>query len=300
MKVAISSLLSTATMTLTSVLSPTPQLESNVPDPRFRVELIFQAAFLPVNPTFVNILDFMSVVAQDEFGEKVGPRTYSALMYPQVQIMTHGWTESRFLLWGIYLAATDMVNFYRFNNVMVKLYWEGKIVGNIDLMVNPDLVLPDAILNGTWSVIDDGGDLSAADISDKTNKSLVGRLSISKVQNTTGSRIVDKGLVVNSVKTWNTLSSNSSTFPTPFLPNALLRPRMTITFDRVGGATKLTRNNVFITFYAAMLHLAKFHAENDMRLFNSKVPTTGLRVHMFESGVGCLVIPSASSIPYPV
>lgn len=297
MKITLSLLLSTATMTLTSVLSPTPQPESNLPDPRFRVELSFQPAFLPVNPAFINILDFMRSVAQDEFEEQVEPRTYSALMYRQVQIMTHGRTESRFLLWGIYLAATDMVKFNRFNNVMVKLYWEGNIVGHIDLMVNPDLVLPGTIPNGTRSVIDDGGELSAADISNKTNTFSVKRRSTAIVQNTTGSKTADNVLVINSVKTWNTVSSNSSTSLTPFLPNALLAPRLTITFDRVGGATKLTRNDVFLTFYAALLHLARFPVENDMRLFNSKVPTIDLRVSMFESGLGCLVLPSSHVYP---
>ena len=291
MKIAPSLLLSTSTMTLTTVLSPTPQLESSLPDVRFRVELVFQAALLPVNPAFVNILDFMGAVAHDDFEELVKPRTYSAPMYRQVQIMTHAPTESRFLLWGIYLAATDMVNFNRFHNTMVKLYWEGNIVGHIDLMVNPDLVLPDTIPNGTWSVIDVGGELSAAEVSNKTNKISVERRSTKIVQNTTGDQVADSLLVFNSVKAGSTVSSKSSTSLITLLPNALLTPRLTVTFHRVAGAKKLNRNDVFLTFYAALLHLARFPVENDMQLFNSKLPTIDLRVNMFESGLGCLVLP---------
>ncbi|KAL9071984.1 MAG: hypothetical protein Q9161_003916 [Pseudevernia consocians] len=289
MKLTLSLLLSAATITSTSLASPA--LGSGLPDSRFRVELTFHTPFLPVNPTFMNIVHFMKVVAQVEFEEQLQPRTYSAPTYRQVQITTYTWTEARFLLWGMYLAVTDMVKFYRFHNVMVKLYWDNIPVGQINLMVKPDLNLPGTTRNGTHYVIDDGQQLSLAGSSNKTKELFVKRLNTPAVQRVTGNDTVE------AVKTGNTAFGIPTVSPVSSLPSALLSLRVTVDFYRVVGAKKLSRNDVFLTFFTAMLHLAKFPVENDMQFFNSKIPTIDLRVQMYETGLGCLVIPLASFVP---
>ena len=246
----------------------------------------------------MNIVDFMGAVAQEEFKEQLEPRTYSAPKYQQVQITTHDWTEARFLLWGIYLAVTDMVKFYRFHNVMVKLYWENTAVGQIDIMVEPDLTLPGTTRNGTHYVIDGSQDLRLAGSSNNTNEAFVKRLNIPPVQTITGNDTADDVSIVNSVKTGNTAFGIPTLSPVPSISNALLPPRLTVDFYTVFGAKKLSRNDVFLTFYTAMLHLAQFPVEDGMRFFNSKIPTIDLRVQMYESGLGCLVLPLTSFVPY--
>lgn len=288
MKLALPLLLSAATTASNSVSSPALPLASDLPDRRFRVDLGFDAPFLPVNATLVNIMHFMSIVARTDTDEDIQPRTYSAPMYRQVQITTCARTEARFLLWGIYLAAIDMVKFSRFHNAMVKLYWENSLVGQINLMVKPSLSSPSASGNDTRSLIDDGGQLGGAGIGDKATKAFGERLNTT-VQNITGSNTVETISAVNAAKMRNAAFSIPSQSPILVPPNALLSPRLTIDFDRVAGATKLSRNDVFLTFYHAMLHVAKFPVENDMRPFYSKSPFADLRVHMYETGIGCLV-----------
>lgn len=291
MELALPILLSATTISSPSVLPPAPQLGSDLPDSRFRIDLAFGAPFLPVNPTFIIILHFMSTVAQTDFNEQLQPRTYSAPMYPHVQITTFYWTEARFLLWGIYLAATEMVRFNRFLNVMVKLYWDNSLVGQIDLMVKPVLSLPSSTKNDTRNIIDEGEQLSQTSFSNTTTQASVERLNTPPMQSVTArSDSTDNIPLVNSIKTWNAALSIPSTPPTPLPPNTLPEARITVNFDRVAGANDLTRGDVFLTFYVAILHVAKYPAEHVLRSFNSKTPNINLSVHMYETGIGCLVI----------
>ena len=291
MKLALPLLLSATAMPSPSVLPPAPQLGSDLPDSQFRVELTFDPPFLPVNPTLMNIIHFMSVVARSGFDEQIQPRIYSAPTNRQVQITTSAWTEARFLLWGIYLAAIDMIKFIRFHNVIVKLYWESSFVGLINITVRTVSSLADVAENGSRIVTDDGADLNLTGIGNKTAQAFVERLNLPPAQNTTGSDSTDNISIINSVKTYNNEFSIPSTAPTLIRPKILLAPRLTIDFIRPPGALSLTRNDVFIAFFTTMLHLAQFPAENDMRPFNSKSLTDDLRVEMVETGVGCLVMP---------
>lgn len=289
MKPALPLMLSAATRVSTSVLSPALRLGSNLPDSRFKVDLRFDVPLVPVNPTFIAILQFMSVVAREEFNEQVHPAIYGTHQHPQVQIATHTWTEARFLLWGIYLAAKDMVNFRRFNNVVVKLFWDNKTAGQIILTVETNLRLPGTDWNGSQSVIGDDGQRGLARIDNGTIQAYVESLNTSLVQNITDSDEVDHTSIVNHVKTGDTALKPLSTSSTLLLPTAVLPPGLTIDFIRVPGATKLTRNGVFLAFYAAILHVAKYPAANDMRAFDSNTPDSDLSVKMFETGFGCLV-----------
>lgn len=277
MKLALPLMLSGATRASASVLSPALQLASDLPDDRFKVALNFSAPLLPINATFLAILQFMSDVARDEFDEPVHPAIYDTPQYPQVQIATYTWTEARFLLWGIFYAAREMVYYARFNAVVAKLCWENKMVGQIDLMVDTSLRLPYTSSNGSQSVIAGDKQLSLVRIGNETSQALVEDLNTPHVQNATESDNVGQ-----------TASKSTSTSPTSLFPNAVLPPGLTIDFSRVAGAEKLNRNSVFLAFYAAILHIAKYPSDNAMRAFQSKAPNSNLRV-MFETGTGCLV-----------
>ena len=62
-----------------------------------------------------------------------------------------------------------------------------------------------------------------------------------------------------------------------------------VDFQSVAGATRLKRNEVFLSFYAAILYVAKFPVDDPLVPFNSRAPGVNLRVHMFRIGVGCSV-----------
>ena len=285
-------LFSAPTSAATSVLSSALRLESDLPDSRFRVDLVFDAPFLPVDPTLINIMHFMSIISRHELQEQLPPQAYSNLMYRQVQVTTDA-SEARFLLWGIYLAVRDMIRLIRFHNTVVKLYWDNSLVGQISLTVKTGLSLLYGTRNDTRSIIDYGGEPSLVGSGNKTTEAIIERLNTLSVQNISDRDTTDTISPFSSAKTGNTAFSVLSTSPTIVAPNAPLFPRFTIEFDRVPGAIKLARNDVFLTFYTAILHVAKFPAESEMQGFDTKAPTVTLQVRMYESGIGCMVNSSA-------
>ena len=118
--------------------------------------------------------------------------------------------------------------------------------------------------------------------------SAVARLNLPLVQNTTSTDMISA--VKSDNKRLPALGIPSNP-PNQSLPSAPLSTTMFINFVRVAGAKMFTRNDVFLTLYTAILHLAKLPAEYDMRSFNSKLPTADLRVEMSETGIGCSVNP---------
>ena len=284
-------------MVATLVITPALQLESDMATKRFRTELVFSGPFLPINPTLACIIQFMSMVAQFEFHEIIQPRTFSSTRYPQVDITINPSSEAHFLLRGIYNAAVDMVSFSRFNNVVVKLFWDNSPVGQISILANTGMGFLSPTLNDAGSVMDDGGGLSLEDVSNKTTQAFVERLNTPPVGNVTGIAAIENTSMVDSVKALDKTSGSPSTSPGRLPPKAPLTPELAINFDRIVGSTQLDRNDVFLTFYAAILHVAKFSVGRRMQHFDIGSPATDLDVHMYEIGTGCSVTLLALLMP---
>lgn len=274
MKCARFLLLNAATVASTFI----PSLAEFLPPTQFDAKLFFGPALLPVDPTLANIIDTMGNVARRGFKEQVQPRTYSSPPYPQVQVMIHAPTEARFLVWGFYNAVTEMIKFTRFNGVMVELYWDSNLVGKISLGLRTDSDLSGAaILNSSRDATDKGGPLSLASKSNGTAPEVVRRRNDPPIQNVEVANSADNISMINSLK--------ESITPT----NASLSSKFTIDFDPVPGAAKLKRNDVFLSFFAAMLRVAKYPAEDTLAYFTCEPPNVDLRVRMYEAGNGCLV-----------
>ena len=89
----------------------------------------------------------MSLLAALDFTEQTRPRTYSTPRYRDVEISTDPyWTEARFLLWGIYCSAIEMVKYARFNDAMLQIFWEDKVVGNVKIAVKQVLSSADFVV----------------------------------------------------------------------------------------------------------------------------------------------------------
>lgn len=291
MRLASPFLLSAATTASSSILLATATLEASLPDHRFRKELIFDTAFLPVNPAFISILNFMSSVAVIDFDELVAPHTYTVPTYPQVQISTIIRTEARFLLWGIYLTVMDMVKFIRFHDVLIMLYWNNDLVGQINIRAEQELKSPSTTVNVTRCDTDGSGKLGRANISrniiiPSPLESLKAPL-VSKSSNSIPTNDVSSLIPINN-KMIPALSIPSQP-PAHPRPHATLSSRLTISFVRVPGAKSLRRNDVFLTFYTAILHLAELPVHDKLITFDSKVSTGGSNVNMYNAGIGCLV-----------
>ena len=254
-----------------------PPLAEFLPPTEFDAKLFFDPALLPVDATLANIIDTMGNVARYGFKEQVGSRTYRSPPFPQVQVKIHTATEARFLLWGFYNAATEMIKYTRFNGVLVELYWDRNLVGKISLSLRTAADLSGAILNSSREATDTGGQLSLASISNDTAQGSIARRSDPPIQKVEAANSADNNSMINSLKVSST--------PT----NASLSSSLTIDFDRVPGAEKLKRNDVFLSFFTALLRIAKYPAGDTLAYFTCNPPNVNLRVFMFESGDGCLV-----------
>lgn len=290
MKLSLVPLFSAIVTSSTLVVTPALQLDDEMPDSRFKVQLLFDSPLLPVNQTLGVITQFMSITARSDFEQVHEGCTYRSRKYPTVAITTHSSIETRFLLWGIYLAVIDMIKYLRFNEVVIKLLWNKQLVGQISVLVYTGESLPSISLNKTSSRLNEGENLNLPMISSRTRGASVEMPNIPTLENGTRSAATISNASADSlVDTWNIVCSNPSTLPTDHHSNTSLSTTLAVDFQSVAGATPLKRNAVFLSFYAAMLHVAKFSAEDQLRHFNSKAPGVELRVHMFHVGTGCSV-----------
>lgn len=262
MKLGLILLLHGVTLASTLVLSPANQLQSDLQASRFSAKLHYDSPLVPSDPTLANVIYFLGIVARSDFNQQLEANTYTSPFYPQIEITSHGSTEARYLLWGVYLAATDMVKYTRFNDVVANLFWDNRIVGQISLTATPALDLPSTSLNGTRSYA--GESNTSSDLTD----------------------------ISSSPKAVSILNSSSDTAPalsTGVPLYALQSSRFAIDFDFVPGADRLRRTEVFLAFSAAIIHVAKFSTNDRLHYFSTRASDTNLYVHMSETGTGCLV-----------
>lgn len=285
MKLTFTLLLSASTLAATLMRLPALQPGSDLTSGRLTTELLFDGPFLPINATLANILQFMGIVARTSFEETVRPRVYYSSRYPQVIITSHSSTKARFLLCGIYSAAVDMVKFSRFHNVVIKIFWDNDAVGQISLKVLDSL---DPALNDTGSVMDDGGELNPEDLGNRTTQTSLERLETPLAGNGTGDTIMKDASVVNAVKEWDMSLGNWSASPVR-MPSSPLSSSVAIRFAEIVGAHALRRNDVFLVFYVAMLHVAKYPLRSRLQHFTVPSPVVDLGVSMYPSGAGCSV-----------
>lgn len=166
----------------------------------------------------------------------------------------------------MYEAIDYMVRFARFHDATLELWFEGNVVGRMRIasakrgsssageMMTQDHVLPQS------SNLTDGEEGTT------TTESK----SAALLENATLSDLPPA------------LASNASAA----LPNS---PDFTIEFVDVVGAQAISRNNIFLTFYAAFLHVGQFPAERQMVDFESKSPNKVISLHIQELGPGCSV-----------
>lgn len=245
------------------LLSPTNvSLSSNLPDPRFKIRSELEATLLPVNAALLNILYFMGTTSIQNFDEQLAPRTYSAPGYRQVEIQTYAWTETRFLLWGIYLAIIDMVKQVRFHNTLIELYWEDKLVGRMKIAAKTVLSLS-GIGDDLRDLLDMGGRLNQTISNQRRGPVTPG-----------GSSAADQLAIL-----WNVTEAVPALIPAGSSLTAL---PVKIQFSPVAGATIIGRNSVFLTFFAGLLHIAQFRPDEKMKPFQSDSRLDNVHLQMAE------------------
>lgn len=203
----------------------------------------------------------MSIIASQDYTQRLQPRSYSTPSYRDVKIMNFAWTEPRFLLWAMYEAIDFMVKFARFHDATMELWWEEKVVGRMRIA---------SLMRGSSSTAEA-----------MTQDLVLAQSNLTDgEEGTTGSKSAVLGNAT--LSDLPSLASNASAaLSTP--------PEFTIEFAEVAGAQAISRNNIFLTFYAAFLHVAQFPAKNKMEDFDCASPNQVISLHMQELGSGCSV-----------
>ena len=220
---------------------------SFTPDSRFSARMTIGSTLLPVDAFLVNILNFMGIIATQNFERKLSPRKYSTPGYREVEITVLGSIEARFLLWGIYIAVAEMVKIVRFNEIGLELSWAGQVVGGVKVALRPSSSAGLAQMNST----------------DTDLGPVIGNVTDGNSISFTGSSINETGLSV--------------------------RPGFHVTYNSMAGAGRVSRNDLFLTFYDALGHAAQFPAHNTMASFESQSPNGRVHLHMQDVVIGCTV-----------
>ena len=124
------------------------------------------------------------------------------------------------------------------------------------------------------------------------NGNVVGRIKVALRQTSsadlaqTNSRDTDPVPVVGNVTDEDSVSLTSSSINGTDLS---IPPGFYITFDSIVGAGLANRNDVFLTFYNALGHVAQFPAQDSMVSFQSESPNGKLHLHMQDVVTGCTV-----------
>lgn len=246
---------SLATLSPSGFQPPTTNLSlpfSSRPDKGFKVSISIRDAFLPVDSALLNILYFMSIVASQDPNQELQPRSYSTPYYRDVRITSFNWTEARFLLWGVYYGVSYIVKNARFHDLRLDLYWEDKLVGKMNIAARRVAGLVGGAARAPLNVTGSEEDEPAGPGSEVGNATI-------------------KDLAFNA----------STTLP--------VAEGFRIVFDRVAGATRVDRNDLFLAFCTAFLHVAQYPAGSQMRAFEVKSPNGKLSLHLHELGIGCQV-----------
>ena len=154
-----------------------------------------------------------------------------------------------------------MVKFARFNEATLELYWETTMVGKVRIAVK------------RASSLAGGGGNSTQDLGDTLAQT---NLTGSGEAVPDSKSIVDTGIDSN-LAPLNSFFINASTeISAPI--------HFAINFVPISGGGALNRNEVFLTFYTAILHVAQFPAESYMQSFTVASPSRKLFLHIQNMG----------------
>ena len=165
-----------------------------------------------------------------------------------------------------------MIKFARFHEVVLEIYWDDGLIGRVKIAANHASSLAGGTGNLTLSV---GEHFAQKDPTDSGHDTTQPK---TVVVNVTESDLAP--LISSPLNAPTTLS---------------IPPAIAIRFETIAGARRVGRNDVFLTFYLAVLHTAQFSTENLMDSFQSNSPSGKLHLHMDAVGIGCPVSKSRAA-----
>lgn len=163
----------------------------------------------------------------------------------------------------MYEAIDYMVRFARFHDATMELWWEGNVVGRMRIA---------SVKRDSNSATTQDPDLAQSNLTDSDEGTTVSKTAA----------LLGNATLSDHPPPLAT-SSNAPAAPSNPLPD------FTIEFADVAGAQAISRNNIFLTFYAAFLHVGQFPAGSRMEDFETQSPNKVISLHMQELGSGCSV-----------
>lgn len=152
-----------------------------------------------------------------------------------------------------------MIQLARLNDVTLDLYWEKKMVGKVVVAEKRGSNLAGGVNSLTQNL---GEDLAETSLTGK------------------GKDITPLKPVVGNTTHLSSLNASAILSVTP---------SFSVSFESIADAGKVDRNDLFLAFYAALLHVAQFSTESEMQSFHSDSPSEKLHLHVQEIGIGCQV-----------
>lgn len=222
-------------------------LRSGLPDARFHVSPSIGAELLPVSPALVNILHFMAGLSYRDHNESVAANTWNAPDASDVTMVTQEAIQAKYLLWGVFAGIEYMIKYKRFHEVLLTLRWESEKVGEIWLLRSKP------VLNFSFNT---------------SVQSLTRRSDNPRAEhNTAGVETMLADLHV--VNETNALETEDS-----------------MGISNLPGGGSLTRFDVFLVCYAALIHLSLAKPESQMEDFTAESPLSNVSIYMFKWGPG--------------
>lgn len=214
----------------------------------------------------MTVLNFMSEIAYGDFARRLPPKKYHYPGYDEVEILTWRTVSARYLLWGVWLAAEYMMNHHRFQAVLLGLRWEETVLGTIKIQPAPSRPrLPGRSSN-------------------------VQRLSSAPPSN---------GSLEANPRVVNT--NNTSAPDLPISTDGSLDAQFEVSIDSLGDGKSLTRYEVFMLCYTALLHCAQTATTEPIQSFGIRSPIgDDVALEMFRHGPSLAytyVIQALSYIP---
>lgn len=207
-------------------------LGSDSPESSFDTSTVIGPEFLSIDATLMNALYFLAEMSSRDHDELVSATTWIAPNFDEVRITTEDDIPAKYLLWGVYQGLEYMIHNKRFDEVLLTLRFDQEIVGKI------------------WFVP-----------SSEPPKSSLASINVTQgvTQLLNHSRISFDATAIQA--SLANVDSNNT---------VLMEENAQVGMNTIRKAARLTRFDVFLVCYAALVDMANFPPDSQMRDFVSQ------------------------------
>lgn len=217
-------------------------LGSDSPEDRFHTSTSIGPGFLPVNSTLLNALSFLADMSSRDHDEIVPANIWVAPGAQDVRITTEDDYQAKYLLWGVYQGLEYMIHNKRFNEALLTLKLDQEIVGRIWIVLASDPLLGLASNHSTQSVT------QHRDHSWTALNITAGQASLANENRN------------------NTI---------------LMGDQIKVGVETIRNAVRLTRFDVFLVCYAALVDISSLNPDSQLNDFYSKSPLDKVFIKIF-------------------